>query len=311
MNTYCEKCNKEYRNCNFKKHKCSKDEIKFKIDESWKIGDKYKCPECSKIFSKKGLISHYYRKHDERGISFLEERYKNSKKANKVKLTKNEISKILSDSMKKCHSEGRHPGWSHINLDKNRRSYPEKFFIEVFKDYNLYDKYQIEEKYPYGKYFLDFLFIEIKLVVEIDGSQHYRDNKAIEHDKIRDSFLIKNGFKVFRIKWLDVIEDKGREINELLSFIENVNNETTRYYVIDDIKTEKTEKYCTCGNKIKTKKSKICNICRSLNNRIVKERPNYETLSKDIDKLGYLGTGRKYGVSDTSIRKWLRKYMEE
>jgi len=40
------------------------------------------------------------------------------------------------------------------------------------------------------------------------------------------------------------------------------------------------------------------------------ERPSYEQLIKDIKKLGYKGTGKKYGVSDNSIRKW-KKYYEK
>ena len=40
------------------------------------------------------------------------------------------------------------------------------------------------------------------------------------------------------------------------------------------------------------------------------ERPPYEQLMKEIDELGYKGTGRKYNVSDNSIRKW-RKYYEK
>lgn len=38
------------------------------------------------------------------------------------------------------------------------------------------------------------------------------------------------------------------------------------------------------------------------------ERPDYETLCKDIEKLGYVGTGKKYGVSDNAIRKWKKSY---
>lgn len=48
---------------------------------------------------------------------------------------------------------------------------------------------------------------------------------------------------------------------------------------------------------------------QSINSR-VKERPDYETLQKDINELGYLATGRKYGVSDTAIRKWIRFYQK-
>jgi transposase-like protein len=37
-------------------------------------------------------------------------------------------------------------------------------------------------------------------------------------------------------------------------------------------------------------------------------RPPKEQLLKEIEELGYCGTGRKYGVSDNAIRKWLKKY---
>ena len=38
------------------------------------------------------------------------------------------------------------------------------------------------------------------------------------------------------------------------------------------------------------------------------ERPPIAVLKKDVDRLGYSGTGRKYGVSDNSVRKWLKLY---
>lgn len=36
------------------------------------------------------------------------------------------------------------------------------------------------------------------------------------------------------------------------------------------------------------------------------ERPSLEQLKIDVEELGYCGTGRKYSVSDNSIRKWLK-----
>ena len=41
------------------------------------------------------------------------------------------------------------------------------------------------------------------------------------------------------------------------------------------------------------------------------ERPSIKVLRKDIDRLGYSGTGRKYGVSDNSVRKWLKLYEKQ
>jgi hypothetical protein len=40
-------------------------------------------------------------------------------------------------------------------------------------------------------------------------------------------------------------------------------------------------------------------------------RPPYDQLVREIEALGYLGAGRKYGVSDNAIRKWRRAYEAE
>jgi hypothetical protein len=41
------------------------------------------------------------------------------------------------------------------------------------------------------------------------------------------------------------------------------------------------------------------------------QRPPHEQLLREVDRLGYLAVGRKYGVSDNAIRKWLRQYERE
>ncbi len=58
--------------------------------------------------------------------------------------------------------------------------------------------------------------------------------------------------------------------------------------------------------KEKTNKTKNAfNI--SENQRKVK-RPPYEQLQNEIKELGFTGTGKKYGVSDNAIRKWIKFY---
>lgn len=41
------------------------------------------------------------------------------------------------------------------------------------------------------------------------------------------------------------------------------------------------------------------------------ERPPLGQLLAEIEELGWCGTGRKYGVSDNAIRKWVRAYEAE
>jgi len=63
--------------------------------------------------------------------------------------------------------------------------------------------------------------------------------------------------------------------------------------------------YCPDCNKEIHKESKYCDQCSHKKSRKV-ERPDLQTLIDDIKNLGYCGTGRKYGVSDNAIRKWLK-----
>ena len=66
------------------------------------------------------------------------------------------------------------------------------------------------------------------------------------------------------------------------------------------------ENFCSCGEKIKNN-SKRCNDCHKKSLRKV-DRPSYEQLLDEINNFGYSKTGKKYGVSDNSIRKWKKQY---
>ena len=54
-----------------------------------------------------------------------------------------------------------------------------------------------------GNYIVDFYIASSKIVIELDGSQHYEDS-GIESDSIRDEFLNSLGIKVLRYSNLDV-----------------------------------------------------------------------------------------------------------
>ena len=63
-----------------------------------------------------------------------------------------------------------------------------------------------------------------------------------------------------------------------------------------------------CNSKIRSK-SNWCKRCCGLfqsNERKVENRPDLATLLEEVEELGYVGTGKKYGVSDNAIRKWIK-----
>lgn len=69
----CHICGKLLRSNNHARHVLShsklKKQVAFHIQDSWKItGQQYCCPVCSKVFSKRGIVSHLWKAHKE-GIS--------------------------------------------------------------------------------------------------------------------------------------------------------------------------------------------------------------------------------------------------
>ena len=65
--------------------------------------------------------------------------------------------------------------------------------------------------------------------------------------------------------------------------------------------------FCECGKQIQ-KRSNRCYDCDKINQRKIKNRPSLEILLKDVKETNYVATGKKYGVSDNAIRKWIRNY---
>ena len=57
-----------------------------------------------------------------------------------------------------------------------------------------------------GKYIVDFYCAEAKLIVELDGSQHYED-KGMEYDAERTAYLEQYGVRILRIPNNEVIQN--------------------------------------------------------------------------------------------------------
>ena len=65
--------------------------------------------------------------------------------------------------------------------------------------YNL----KFKRQFPIGDYIVDFACEEKKIVIELDGSQHYEE-KGKQNDLERDNYLRKLGIKVLRYSNLNV-----------------------------------------------------------------------------------------------------------
>ena len=67
---------------------------------------------------------------------------------------------------------------------------------------------QFRRQYVIGNYIADFYCHKAKLVVELDGSQHY-EPKKMEYDRARTAYLESLGLYVLRLSNLDVIRQFG------------------------------------------------------------------------------------------------------
>jgi very-short-patch-repair endonuclease len=128
-------------------------------------------------------------------------------KSNKSKISQN----ILVN-------KGLHKGW----ISRNVLSYPEKFFIEVLKNNNIFHLSKLNHKK--GKYFLDFYFEHKSLCLEIDGKQHELPERKAS-DIIRDSYLESEGIVVHRIPWKSINSQDGKDyIEEEIEFFMDLYN---------------------------------------------------------------------------------------
>ena len=99
-------------------------------------------------------------------------------------------------------------------------SYPEQYFMEVFKELNLEYNYQV------GLYQLDFADLTRKIYVEIDGEQHYVDKKIVQHDIERTEKLTELGWKCLqRVRWSDFQKlNDEQKVEFCKNLINNINN---------------------------------------------------------------------------------------
>ena len=69
-----------------------------------------------------------------------------------------------------------------------------------------------------GSYIVDFYIAEAKLVIELDGSQHY-ENQGLAADTVRDHYLKSIGLMVLRYSNLDVNRNFSGVCQDILNHL--------------------------------------------------------------------------------------------
>ena len=79
--------------------------------------------------------------------------------------------------------------------------------------------YQFYRQKPIGDYIVDFFCPRAKLVIEVDGSQHFSDEMT-EYDRIRNEYLSSLGLRVLRFINTDVVTHIERVGENIIENIE-------------------------------------------------------------------------------------------
>ena len=78
---------------------------------------------------------------------------------------------------------------------------------------------QFYRQKPIGKYIVDFYCPSARLIVELDGSQHFEDEQE-NYDRLRDAALCEMGFTVKRYTNLEIWHNFHGVCQDILNFIE-------------------------------------------------------------------------------------------
>jgi very-short-patch-repair endonuclease len=179
-------------------------------------------------------------------------------------------------------------------------SYPEKLFLEKVYELSLDKKFSIVREYPIFPYFIDFAFVNEKVAVEIDGSQHLLIERK-NRDNKKDDLLIQNGWFVIRVSENEIktnINLVFDTINSVMS--DRPKTQSMKIGVVKFPKKRQKKNRESCGLTARE-------IERCINQRRV-DRPPYEELVDLVKNNGYTKTANMFGVSDNSIRKWIKFY---
>ena len=143
----------------------------------------------------------------------------------------------------------------------------------------------------------------------------YNDRKKIMTTLCTEAKVKYFRFHPLRHLTASILDDLGTPIGVIQRILGHKNRRTTEIYLHSVGEAERNamnrlEGLDLFSADISLKKHKPTNMHNEYWHRKV-DRPPYKILRKEVENLGYSGTGKKYGVSDNSIRKWLKSFENQ
>lgn len=219
------------------------------------------------------------------------------KKPNSFKHSEESKAKLRDARLKYMKEHPEKTAWRRSNI-----SYPEKMFMKFLEEKGYSSKYLIHREYSVFPYFIDFAFVEPKIAIEIDGSQHLLPERKVRDEK-KDALLIEQGWKVIRIAE-NIVKTDWESMHNTISqhlSLENIEPKTTVGIIKTPVSSYKKVPREANG---KTKKqNEQIELQKSLS-----KKPSKEILEQLVLLNNNTAVGRMFGVSEMTVRKWYKSY---
>ena len=168
----------------------------------------YYCKYCNRFFDQLNSL-HLHEKHCKENPNRIHAKNYGSKMSDNQK-------QKLSKIMKEKHKLGLAPTLSDLRR-KCKPSYPEQWLIKLILNENLNSNYIRE--YKFHTFSLDFVWLESKKVIEMDGRFHKISEYQKDCDKRKDQLLKNEGWTELRIDWEYCCNNTKEVIEQIKNFI--------------------------------------------------------------------------------------------
>ena len=128
----------------------------------------------------------------------------------------------MSNDSEFCHHFKKMRYTSNSNLTNNARALRKNMTKEERKLWYEFFKllpYSVHRQYVIGNYIVDFYCASAKLVIELDGAQHYEED-AERYDAERDEFLRSKGLTVLRYSNIELNHNFKGVCEDILNHME-------------------------------------------------------------------------------------------
>lgn len=215
-----------------------------------------------------------------------------------------ETKKILSKKRKAWLSQNpdKHP-WKNRNKFKSEPCEKAKEFLRKLKISFISEfSPQIDNRY----FSIDIALPDKMIALEINGNQHYEKNGKLKpYYQERHDLLTSHGWNVFEIHYSACFNlEKWLEFSKQIIKTPKVNNFDYFNYAPKKNKEKRWQNNCECGEP-KSNKAKKCFRCAIKDRN--KKIPSKKVLQSLYDSLPMTEIAKLFNISDSAVKKWLKK----